>query len=170
MEENVPREKYRIKVESDITKIRHTLNYLFKYGYVFSEDKRYKTFSQIRSAFRNRDMEDWNYIVTGIDDECKMVIGFLPIWAWSSDVRSYTLITIEDFLVKMGHVNPCDFPPKVGDWPMDKAVEMFRQINQQYITVNKSRAARMIFDVYSKYSDEHSDECYDMMHWYNSAA
>jgi len=82
MEENVPREKYRIKVESDITKIRHTLNYLFKYGYVFSEDKRYKTFSQIRSAFRNRDMEDWNYIVTGIDDECKMVIGFLPIWAW----------------------------------------------------------------------------------------
>ena len=160
MENSNPR--YRIQVDGDIVKIHDTLNTLFKYGYVFGSQTRIKTFSQLSSYFRNRDMEEWSWINTGSDEDCKMVLSAFNAWVWASDLRSYQKISLEDFLVKMGYLNPWDIPPKVGDWPMDVAVVEFRKNQHVQYVLNKSRTQPYLSsDIYSQCSKWYDDIMYN---------
>lgn len=101
-----PRPKYKVTVNGNIADIRYMLNRLFRLGYVFGPEYRFRTFEEVGTRY-NVVMPQWQYIRFHHDPECKMVMGYLRDIEWNSVKREYITIELDKFLYEIaGHKRP----------------------------------------------------------------
>ena len=82
---------YAIHVGGKVEEIQRVLTALFKHGYVFDTNKRYRNFWDVIRRWPNTDK--WNYIVIGNHEECKAIMdAHRDVWC------EETRITLENFL------------------------------------------------------------------------
>jgi hypothetical protein len=98
--EQSTRKKYKIRIRrNNRACFEKTLLALFKYGYVVNSEYRIRKLDDLYKIYgRDRPLE-WEWIATGHDDECKMLLHFLSHWSWASELEEYeTVNTVEELL------------------------------------------------------------------------
>jgi len=99
------RPKYKIEMFGHNDR-RRTMEILFSHGYVFSAEYRFRKFDDVYRYYATT-MEEWKYIRTHFDEECKMVFGYLNHWEWNSVLNEYKTTTLDEFLYSIvGHKRP----------------------------------------------------------------
>lgn len=90
--------KYKIRTITQ-SEIDNTFAVLFAFGFVFTTHKRIRDYESVKAEHSINEREEWNWIITGYDEECQRVFGVMSLYSYESyDFRD---ITLDDFLWEM---------------------------------------------------------------------
>jgi len=84
--------RYKIYVGCNHKEIERVLTTLFNHGFVLFSEARVKKFADVKHNWGS--MDYWNYISTGDDKECKMVLNVRE----DDSFHDYQTVTLEEFL------------------------------------------------------------------------
>jgi hypothetical protein len=93
--------KYKISVGRSRSDIQRVLTELFKCDFVFSRNNRVRDYETVRKYWEY-DMDGWQWIITGYDENCKAVIGSSDGY---SGLREFTEIRVEELVKKIKEQN-----------------------------------------------------------------
>ncbi len=77
---------------------------LFKYGYVYRPDYRFKSYLKLCEYYSVGCQSEWDYLRIGHDDDCSHVVEHLCFWEFRSTKEKYKTVTIEEFLEINGYI------------------------------------------------------------------
>jgi len=89
--------RYKIYVGCNHEEIERVLTTLFNHGFVLFSEARMKKFADVKHNWgrgQGCSMDYWNYISTGDDKECKMVLNVRE----DDSFHDYLSIALEDFV------------------------------------------------------------------------
>lgn len=96
---------YKIEVSQDTAEIKRVLEVLFKYGYVFNAEYRYKTYMNVCRHYSPSSQSEWEFLRIGHDAECNHVVGHISFWEFQSLKNKYETVTLDKFLeINVGYI------------------------------------------------------------------
>jgi len=107
--------KYCIQMPEE-KDIERTFEVMFAFGFVFTKNRRLKTYLEVKNSHSLFERGDWLWLIIGYDD-CQNVFGVSQ--AFDRSIHEFYPIKLDDFLWSMFEMKQPALPIQEGSTPSE---------------------------------------------------